>query len=209
MTTHLAKRAKVVPLTKKQLEKDQLQAQLKLWVKEVADNRDRKAFSHLFEHFAPLIKSFAFANPYGNSPSQFAEDLVQEVLVKLWNKAASYDPKHAAVNTWVFTIARNTRIDMIRKANRHEFALDADEIFDMEDENTPELHDQVAQKQYEKEVKSYLSELSSDQAHIVAKVYMEGKSHSQIAAEMGLPLGTVKSRVRLAMIKLKSIGVQQ
>lgn len=209
MTPHLAKRAKVVPLTTKQLEKDQLQAQLKLWVKDVADHRDRKAFAKLFDHFAPLIKSFAFANPYGNSPAQFAEDLVQEVLVKLWNKAASYDPKHAAVNTWVFTIARNTRIDMIRKANRHEFALDADEIFDMEDENTPELHEQVAQRQYEKEVKGYLSALSSDQAHIVAKVYMEGKSHSQIAAEMGLPLGTVKSRVRLAMIKLKSIGEQQ
>jgi RNA polymerase sigma-70 factor (ECF subfamily) len=205
MKTELAKRAMVVSLSDKAPEKDKLQLQLQQWVKQVAESQDRQAFGCLFKHFSPLIKSFAYANPFGNSPAQFGEDLLQEVMVKLWNKAGSYDSRHAAVSTWVFTIARNTRIDMIRKASRHEFALDADEIFDMEDENTPQLHEQLAQRQYARDVKKYLSELSNDQAQIVAKVYMEGKSHSQIASELDLPLGTVKSRVRLAMLKLKSL----
>lgn len=205
MKTQSVKRAPVVSISKKQLQNDQLQQ----WLHQVATNRDRAAFSHLFKHFSPLLKSFAYANPFGSSPQHFAEDLIQEVMVKIWRKAENYNGSHAGVSTWVFTIARNTRIDMIRKASRHEFLLDSDEIFDIEDDSKLELFEQVAQKQYEKDVKKYLSELSSEQAQIVRKVYIEGKTHSQIANELSIPLGTVKSRVRLALGKLKVMAVAQ
>lgn len=199
MNTHSVKRAPVVSISKTQFKNDQLQQ----WVQQVAVNRDRKAFANIFNHFAPLLKSFAYANPFGNSPQHFADDLIQEVMVKVWKKADSYNGFHAGVSTWVFTIARNTRIDMIRKAKRHEFLLDADEIFDIEDDSKLEVFEQVALKQYERDMKGYLSQLSNDQAQIVRKAYLEGKTHVQIAEDLSLPLGTVKSRIRLALGKLK------
>lgn len=196
-------RAKVVSLSEKQLEKDELQ----LLIEKVANHQDRAAFSKLFEHFAPLLKSFAFAHPYGSDTSQFADELIQEVMIKIWNKASKYDAKYAAVNTWVFTIARNTRIDMIRKYRRTDFPLDSEEVFDYEDESVPELFQQVQQKHYERDIKRYFAELTTEQSQIIVKIYMEGKSHSEVAAELDLPLGTVKSRVRLALSKLKAMVV--
>ncbi len=203
MTQIPQKRAKVVSLSEKQLEKDQLQ----LLIEKVAKDQDRAAFSELFTHFAPLLKSFAFAHPYGSDTSQFADELTQEVMIKIWNKASKYDAKYAAVSTWVFTIARNTRIDMIRKHGRTDFPLDSEEVFDFEDESIPELFQQVQQKHYERDTKRYFSELPAEQSQIIAKIYMEGKSHSEVAAELDLPLGTVKSRVRLALSKLKAMVV--
>ncbi|HEY9034302.1 MAG TPA: sigma-70 family RNA polymerase sigma factor [Pseudomonadales bacterium] len=169
----------------------------------IAEHQDRQAFQRLFRHFAPLIRSFALANPYSHNPGQFADDLVQEVMIKIWNKAGSYDASMAGASTWIFTIARNCRIDMIRKHSRHDYPLESDELFDIEDDNSPAPFQAVQQRQFERQLRDCFKELPSDQAQIIAKVYMEGKSHSEVADELGLPLGTVKSRVRLALNKLK------
>lgn len=169
----------------------------------VGADQDRQAFQELFKHFAPLIRSFALANPYGSNPGQFADDLVQEVMIKIWNKAGSYDPAMAGASTWIFTIARNCRIDMIRKLSRHNYPLDSDELFDIEDDNSIAPFQAVQQRNFERELREHMKALPSDQAQIIAKVYMEGKSHNEVAQELNLPLGTVKSRVRLALNKLK------
>lgn len=169
----------------------------------VAEQRDRQAFAELFRHFAPMIKAFAMAKPYSSNPAQFADELIQEVMIKIWNKAKSYDPSVAAVSTWIFTIARNCRIDMIRKHSRHNYPLDSDDFFEIEDHNTPAPFQSLQQRNLEREMRAHFDELPIEQSQIIAKVYLEGKSHSEVAEELGLPLGTVKSRVRLALNKLK------
>lgn len=192
-------RNNVVSLTPAQTEPDMWRAKLLA----VAQQQDRKAFSDLFNHFAPKLKAFALANPYSANPSQFADELIQEVMIKVWNKAHNYNPLVAGVSTWIFTIARNCRIDMIRKNLRHSYPLESDELLDVEDEDAILPYQAAQQKNYERDIRQYLSQLPHDQAQIIAKVYMEGKSHNEVAEELNLPLGTVKSRVRLGLIKLK------
>jgi RNA polymerase sigma factor (sigma-70 family) len=175
--------------------------QLKLL--KVAESQDKKAFSELFAHFGPKIKAFAMAKPYTSNPSQFADELIQEVMIKIWNKADNYNPNVAGASTWIFTIARNCRIDLIRKNQRHSFPLESDELFEIEDEDSVLQFQSVQQQNYERDLRECLNQLPHEQAQIIAKVYMEGKSHNEVAEELGLPLGTVKSRVRLALTKLK------
>merc|ERR1712176_1653323 len=103
-------------------EKEALQARLKACMKRVAEDRDREAFSNLFDHFAPLIRSFSLAREPG--AALLADVLAQVVLVKIWDKAHTYKPDHASVNTWVFTIARNSRIDMLRTNGRYTTEID-------------------------------------------------------------------------------------
>lgn len=189
--------------SEKHLNKEELQALLE----QVADKRDRKAFSMLFHYFAPRLKAFALAKPFASDRNQFADELIQEVMIKVWDKADTYDARYANVSTWIFSIARNTRIDMIRRYNRRDFPLDSEEIFDFTDDSVPDLFQQAQQKNYERDIKQYFSQLSAEQSQVLAKVYMEGKSHTEVALELDLPLGTVKSRVRLALAKLKAMVV--
>ena len=165
----------------------------------MAEHRDRAAFAKFFAHFAPLIKAFALS---GSSLSAaHADELVQEVMLKVWQKAAGFNPEKAAASTWVYTIARNCRTDMFRRLQKFDTQLEAVDVgFELEGhEPTSALHaERGAQR-----VRELMNHLPQDQAQILAKVYMEGKSHSETAAELGLPLGTVKSRVRLAIQKLQ------
>lgn len=197
--TRTLARANIVSLNPEQQTADPWQQVLS----RVAEDRDRKAFAELFRHFSPMIKSFAMANPYSNNPAQFADELIQEVMIKVWNKAKSYDASVAGVSTWIFTIARNCRIDLIRKHSRHDYPLNSDDFFEMEDDSSPAPFQSLQQRNLEREMRAHFDELPNEQAQIIAKVYMEGKSHSEVAEELGLPLGTVKSRVRLALNKLK------
>nr|MBP7912021.1 sigma-70 family RNA polymerase sigma factor [Pseudomonadales bacterium] len=104
--------------------------------------------------------------------------------------------------TWIYTLARNCRIDLLRKKFRAREEVDVDELWDLGTEDDV-LEDEVYQKRIEVDVRESLGGLPAEQRQIITKVYMEGKSHSEVAEELGLPLGTVKSRVRLAMSKLK------
>lgn len=167
-------------------------------VVQIGKTQDRAAFTRFFRHFAPLIKAFALS---GSSLSaSHADELVQEVMLKVWQKAAGFNPEKAAASTWVYTIARNCRTDMFRRLQKFDTPLAAED-FNLEAEEEPftVLHTRRGSDR----VRDLMGTLPPDQAQILAKVYMEGKSHSEAAAELDLPLGTVKSRVRLAIQKLQ------
>lgn len=179
----------------------------------MARDQDRAAFKLLYEHFAPLIKSYAFKVPGLEQTDIFAEELVQETMLKVWTKAGGFDPRLASPGTWIFTIARNMRIDLLRKSARHAVnkvslhpgddnpALELADIW-LEDELS-DVANIVAQQRSDALIDEALMTLPEDQAEILRKVYLEDKSHTEVAEELQLPLGTVKSRVRLALIKLK------
>lgn len=172
-------------------------------LKEVGDTRNEQAFARLFQHFAPLIKGFCISNGNQSLPGEAAEELVQEVMVKVWLKSPSFDPAKAAASTWIFTVMRNCRIDMLRRNSRHQInqdPIDVDEIWDDSSANEPFVR--LQQARHEELVKESFSVLPVEQKQVLAQVYMQGKSHSEIAEESGLPLGTVKSRVRMGLKKL-------
>ena len=165
----------------------------------VADSQDREAFSRLFGHFAPLIKAFAING--SALAASHADELVQEVMIKVWQKASVFNPHKAAASTWIYTIARNCRTDMYRRLQKFDTPISADDIWP--ETETEELFAAVQQKRDAARIKEMLQGLPHEQSQILVKVYMEGKSHSEVAEELDLPLGTVKSRVRLAMKKLQ------
>ncbi len=165
---------------------------------------DEAAFASLFAHFAPLIKGFCQSNKTF-LVAESAEELVQEVMIKIWQKAANFDASRASASTWIFTIARNARIDYLRKHAKHDVntsPLETEDIWDQSSDNQPYVFMQRSRE--EREVAELLSTLPTEQTRCLRKVYMEGKSHTEIADELDLPLGTVKSRVRLGLKKLQS-----
>lgn len=170
----------------------------------LAEHQDEQAFKQLFIHFAPLIKGFYLAGGPRLTPHD-AEEIMQEVMCKIWRKADSFDPSKSSANTWVFTIARNTRIDFLRKAARRDYEshyIDADDIWDEAADNQPFVY--LAQSRDKRSVESLLGGLPSEQRDCLMKMYMEGKSHAEMAEELGLPLGTVKSRIRLGLKRLQA-----
>jgi RNA polymerase sigma factor (sigma-70 family) len=163
----------------------------------VGETRDRDAFIRLFSHFAPRVKSFLMRG--GMSPDQ-ADELAQETMLSVWEKAPQYDPARAAASTWIFTIARNRRVDMLRKTARPEFYLD-DPAFVADSAPLPD--EEAGHAENEKKVAAALAALPDEQASMIRKAFFEDKTHAAIAGETGLPLGTVKSRIRLALDRLR------
>jgi RNA polymerase sigma-70 factor (ECF subfamily) len=169
----------------------------------VGKNQDRQAYHQLFEHFGPQIKYYAMANGMANH----AEELVQEVFVSIWRRSCLYDWRKAAASTWIFTIARNQRIDMLRKMKRisAEISVETEDLWQIPGDNENEPVTSLHRLMSERRVRESLSLLPEEQTTVIAKVYMESKSHQMVADELQIPLGTVKSRVRLALNKLKVI----
>ncbi len=170
-------------------------------LRKIALHRDREAFRTLYEHFSPLIRAFLLKSMAANRDRTQAEEITQEVMLKIWNKAGSFNSSKAGVSTWIFTIARNTRIDFIRRNERNERNIEVEDIW--HEPFTPEPLVDLQQRRAESVVRSALTTLPEDQAQVLFKAFMEGKSHNEVAEELGLPLGTVKSRIRLALSKLQ------
>lgn len=166
---------------------------------QIAEHEDRAAFTRLFRHFAPLIKAFALSG--STMSATHADELVQEVMLKVWQKAGAFNPEKAAASTWVYTIARNCRTDMFRRLQKFDTPLAAEDFTPEQDGEEPFA--QLQSKRSGERIREMMADLPADQTQILAKVYMEGKSHAEAAAELDLPLGTVKSRVRLAIQKLQ------
>ena len=161
----------------------------------VSTSQDRSAFKQLFNHFAPRIKSFLMKA--GADPTM-AEECSQEAMATVWNKAKLFDPARASASTWIFTIARNKRIDAIRKIRRPE----PDELTwpdGMEDAQ----EDALELKQQSEILADAIQNLPEKQRQLVEKAFFKELSHSEIALETGLPLGTIKSRIRLALERLR------
>lgn len=169
----------------------------------IAKDRDRVAFGKLFDHFAPKIKSYGMMLRSQHTSPQMAEELVQDVMLKVWLKAHCFDVSKASASTWIFTIARNCRTDFIRKANRTDTDLSADDLWPMAEEDGP--YTSLHQRRIEKNIHNAVAQLPPEQADVLKRIYIEGKSHSEVSAATGLPLGTVKSRVRLAVGKLRTL----
>lgn len=165
---------------------------------EVARTGDRAAFGRLFAHFAPRVKSYLMR--IGSSPD-LAEDLAQDVLMKVWRKARQFDSRKASAATWVYTIARNQRIDAFRRLNRPELDPDEPGLLPEEEPRPDELLDRCAR---DVKIRAAFERLPPNQREVVRLHFIEDEPHSAIAERLNLPLGTVKSRLRLAFDKIRN-----
>ena len=161
----------------------------------VRDAQDKSAFAELFDHFAPRVKSFLMK---GGADIGLAEECAQEVMVTVWQKAHLYDPMRATASTWIFTIARNKRIDALRKQNRPE----PQDLYWME-ESEPDTAEIVGLQQEADKLAQAVEELPQKQREMIKRAFYGELTHQEIAEETGLPLGTIKSRIRWALEKLR------
>ena len=170
-------------------------------MRRVSEQRDRDAFGRLFSHFAPRVKSYLIRP---GSTEGAAEDLAQEALVTVWRKAALFDPAQAAVSTWIFTIARRLRIDAAR---RHQLDGAGDECFEFDrlEADQPGVAEQADAARLSRRVREALDRLPPEQAQVLRLSFYDDEPHARIAEELGLPLGTVKSRIRLAVAHLRRL----
>jgi RNA polymerase sigma factor (sigma-70 family) len=165
----------------------------------VRDHQDQAAFADLFRHFAPRVKAFLMKS---GTPAALAEECAQDVMATLWQKAHQFDPARAAVSTWVYTIARNRRIDLLRKSLR----VEPEELdWGTDQGHEPDQADVYAAKEETRALTQALSLLPVKQRALIERAYYGDLSHSELAAETGLPLGTIKSRIRLALDRLRQV----
>ncbi len=161
----------------------------------IRDQRDRAAFRRLFAHFAPRVKAFLIKS---GADASLAEECAQDVMATLWQKAHLFDPGRASASTWIFTIARNRRIDALRKQRRPE-----PEDLPWGPEHAPDQADALALQQETERLGAAIAQLPEKQKDLIEKAYFHDLSHSEIADQTGLPLGTIKSRIRLALDRLR------
>ena len=168
------------------------------WIEEIfaiRDKQDQAAFARLFAHFAPRIKGFLIRS---GAADDMAEECAQEVMATVWRKAALFDPSRASAATWIFTIARNRQIDMIRRARRPE-----PEDLPWGPDAEPDQEDVIALSQETEKLGQAIAALPAKQRELIERAYFGDLSHSEIAEQTGLPLGTIKSRIRLALDRLR------
>jgi RNA polymerase sigma-70 factor (ECF subfamily) len=163
----------------------------------VAANGDVEAFRALFEAYAPRVKSYMLRQ---GADAATAEELAQETLLSVWRKAALYSDEKGSATTWIFTIARNLRIDRLRKEVVWQPLPENNEERPSED---PGPEEEFSERERGEKVRAMLAELPPDQSEVVNLAFIEGLSHSEISKRLDLPLGTVKSRMRLAYQKIR------
>jgi RNA polymerase sigma-70 factor (ECF subfamily) len=168
------------------------------WIVAIAASQSRESFALLFGRFAPRVKSYLLK--LGAKP-ELAEELAQETLLTVWRKAAYFDPARASASTWIFTIARNLRIDALRRERHPEDLIDEPGLMPAE-ETRPD--DALSTHEREARLRTALKTLPEEQAEVVRLSFFHDKAHAEISADLGLPLGTVKSRLRLAMVRLRA-----
>jgi RNA polymerase sigma-70 factor (ECF subfamily) len=168
----------------------------------IAVRQDRKAFAELFEYFAPRIKAFMLRS---GTLETSAEELAQETMLAVWKKAALFDPASSGAAAWIFTIARNLRIDALRRDQRGGPVEPSNVELEFQIDEGPQPDAQVASAQSDERVRAALSQLSRDQLRVIELSFFEEKAHAEIAKMLDIPLGTVKSRLRLAMNRLRSL----
>ena len=172
---------------------------LTLCVELIGKNQDKLAFNSIFRYFAPRLKSFLVKA--GSTDSQ-AEEVIQEVMIAVWTKSSTYDSSKSSVSTWIYTIARNKRIDKIRKEKRH-YLSESDEGLEIPVDSTQEK--EIFSSQVSNSLKKYMTNLPEEQSKLLKLSYFYNKTHADISAELKIPLGTVKSRIRLALTKMRHL----
>tara|TARA_Y100000817_G_C16821278_1_gene529003 strand:- start:427 stop:960 length:534 start_codon:yes stop_codon:yes gene_type:complete len=164
----------------------------------VKNDRDQIAFSNLFDFLAPKLKGYFIQNGLSADNS---EELTQEVMSIIWSKSDRYDSSKSAVTTWVYTIARNKKVDFFRKSAK--INVNDDDIREFLYENGDE--DKLSIKEAAEQVNRINKELNQDQRKMIKMNFFENKSHKKIAEELEIPLGTVKSRIRNILIKMQRL----
>ncbi|HEX5005988.1 MAG TPA: sigma-70 family RNA polymerase sigma factor [Hyphomonadaceae bacterium] len=164
----------------------------------VAESQDRAAFAELFSYYAPRVKSYLMRLGADNAA---AEEITQDVMVTVWRKATLFDRSQASVSTWIFRIARNRRIDVFRRTRRPDLDPEETMILPAAVEAPGE---RIEAMQTEARVREAMRDLPEEQMLLLRLAFYEGLSHREIADKLDVPLGTVKSRIRLAFVKLKS-----
>lgn len=165
----------------------------------VATSRDQTAFTELFDHFAPRLKSYLRRLSLDDGQ---AEEITQEVMMVLWHKASLFDPAKSSLATWLFRVARNRRIDLARRDKSG--LIDPDDPI-LQPEEPERADDILDAEQRDARIREALQDLPEEQLDLVRRAFYLGQSHSQISEESGLPLGTVKSRIRLAFTRLRKV----
>jgi len=177
--------------------------EINAWMRAVAEAADRPAFAALFRHFAPRIKGFLVR---GGAEEALAEELVQETMVALWRRAGSFDPARAKVSTWLYTIARNLRIDHHRRSAGGAGPVPDDWDAEQQPADAHLGPDELLHAaQRERNLQQALAELPPEQAQVLRLSFFDEQPHTRIAEDLGIPLGTVKSRIRLAVTQLRRI----
>ncbi len=171
-------------------------------VRAVAADRDRMAFGALFEYFAPRIKTLMRRSGLSDAT---AEELAQETMLTVWRKAELFDPSTLGVAAWIFTIARNLRIDQVRRERRGGAVERSEVEIEFQLDEGPQPDARLTAAECEQRVRAALAELSAEQARVIELSFFEEKAHAEIAGILGIPLGTVKSRLRLAMQRLRNL----
>jgi RNA polymerase sigma-70 factor (ECF subfamily) len=170
-------------------------------IEAIATRRDRASFNALFQHFAPRVKTFMLRS---GASEAMAEEIAQETMLTVWRKADLFVSGSHGAAAWIFTIARNLRIDALRREQR---GSASNRVNDNDNtrvvELTPEA--QFAAAQSEENVRKAMAQLSDEQMHVIELFFFEEKTHSEIAEHLKIPLGTVKSRLRLAMARLRAL----
>ncbi len=192
----------VSPVTAAPIQTEQQNPQWEQALALVALKRDKQAFSDLFSHFAPRLRAFGL-RMFGNE--QQAMEMVQDTLLNVWNKAALFDPSRGCATTWIYTIARNVRFDMLRKKQQRKDEISADDLWP--DGEQPDIEGEHSQQWdlllIAEKLAPHFAALPPAQRIVVEKIYLEELSHQQVAELLGIPLGTVKSRLRLALERLR------
>ena len=164
----------------------------------VGRRRDREAFAALFRFFAPRLKSYYLRQ---GSPPRQAEDLVQETMLRVWERASLYDPSRAQASTWIFTVARNLRLDSLRGERHPEPESEA--LLSELPDGSESADVLLESSRREERVRAALATLPWEQMEILKLSFFEDVAHADIARRLGLPLGTVKSRIRRALARLR------
>jgi RNA polymerase sigma-70 factor, ECF subfamily len=165
----------------------------------IAQRADRDAFATLFEHFAPRVKGFLMRR---GANGALAEEIAQETMLSVWRKAASFSPGRGTAGSWIFTIARNLAVDRSRRDHN---ALPEEADPSGEVDETASAEAMMLSAERERRLRAALATLSPEQSSIVTLAFFQDRPHSELAAELGIPLGTVKSRIRLALARLRTL----
>jgi RNA polymerase sigma-70 factor (ECF subfamily) len=171
-------------------------------IEAVAIHKDREAFAALFRYFAPRIKTFMQRS---GMSERSADELAQEAMLAVWSKAGLFDPKSVGAAAWIFTIARNLRIDALRRQKRTPTHNTGDAGLEFRIDEGPQPDTGFAASQVEGRVRHALSKLPDDQLRVIELSFFQEKAHAEIAQVLAIPLGTVKSRLRLAMTRLRGL----
>lgn len=178
-------------------------AEMAAHLETVATKRCKVAFARVFGYFAPRLRSYALKQ-MGNEA--IAMELVQDTMSNVWQKAHLFNSEKGSPSTWIFTIARNIRFDMLRKLQNRKEDVCSDDLWPVLCEQTADLNQAPLDEQITlEEVGQYFDNLPTKQKAVIEAIYIDGKSQQEVADELDIPLGTVKSRTRLALQRLKEM----